>query len=77
MRGRSFTCDFPFIWEEFCKTLDGMSRYPINDIAQIGEWVDADPFACGDEAGQDGGGPAAGVTSEEHLVFYSYRDHTK
>ena len=77
MRGRSFTCGFPFVGEEVFESLGGMSGYPVEDIAQVGKGIDIDTLARGDETGQDGGGSAAGVTSEEHPVFPANRDPAK
>jgi hypothetical protein len=51
-----------------------MSADVFKDVAQIGQRIDVEPLAGGDEAGQHGRRPSAVVASEEEPVLASDRD---
>jgi hypothetical protein len=45
-----------------------MSGDALEDVAQAGEWIDAQPLAGGDEAVEHRRGPAAVVAAEQRPV---------
>lgn len=42
-----------------------MGADPLEDVAQVGERIDIEPLARGDEAGQDSRSPSAVVASKK------------
>ena len=54
-----------------------MGADALEDVAQVGEGGDMDRFACRDEAGEDGGGLAVVIASEEQPVLPSDGDSTQ
>ncbi len=53
------------IGQELAQWFGGMGADALEDVAEIGEGIDTRPFACGDEAGEDGGGsPSVSMPSK-------------
>jgi hypothetical protein len=62
---------FPVVRKKFLEPFRWMGADAVEDIAEIHERVDLEPFAGLDEAGEDGGGSAAVVAAEEEPVLLS------
>jgi hypothetical protein len=56
------------------ETFGGMGADALEDVAKVGERVDMESLAGGDEAGQDGGGLPAFIAPEEEPVVPSDGD---
>ena len=52
----------------------GVGADALEDVAKVGEGIDLESFAGGDEAGEDGSGPSSVIASEKELVLPSDSD---
>ena len=64
-RGGGRLGGLPEIGKQFGQAAGRMGADALEHIAQVGEGIDVEPLAGGDEAGQDRGGAAALVAAEE------------
>lgn len=51
-----------------------MAADAFEDVAEVGEGIDAEPLAGGNEAGQHCRGPSAVVATKEKPIFSSHGD---
>lgn len=59
----------PLVGKQFAKAGLRMAADTHEEVAQVGEGVDPQTLASGDQAGQHCGGPTPIVAAQEHPVF--------
>lgn len=68
---------FPVVRQEFLEPFGWMGADAMEDVAKIGEGIDLESLAGGDEAGEDGGGLPSVIAAEEQPVLSSDGDSTQ
>lgn len=64
----------PVVREEIVETAHGMGADAVEDVAEIGQGVDLESVAGGDEAGEDGGSSPPFLAAEEEPILSSNSD---
>lgn len=65
--GGRLPCSHPRVGKQFRESAFRMAADAFEDVAQIGKRIDAEPLACGDEAGQHRRRPSAVIASKKHV----------
>ena len=64
----------PLVGKQLSKVALGMAADASEEVAEVGERVDGEALASGDQAGQDGGGLSPDVAAIKHPILPARRD---